>query len=327
MISKDNYPALIETIVVAGLLALLGMLGLYIVPAFYLVTLFLPVPLAYLIIKNNLLYGLLSLGLSTIMLIVAFGHAGSALMLVIQFGPVGVIIGLLLKNKVSVDSSMAVLFFWALAVAALNLFVSFVMAGAGIANITAEFRSAMEQVAEMYRQNGMMDEIGQQQFLQVAEQIIHLVQVLLPGTIAIWTIFITIFTYFITRRLVRKLGYDAAPEFKFLEWRLPWYSIWLVITGLAMAMAGDEFSLRVVGIIGKNMLYISAFIFFVLGSAVLTYFLQAWKVPKVVKIIITIALFLYLPLATAIILSLGVVDPVANLRRLSADSDEGSKGG
>ncbi|SFG90124.1 Uncharacterized conserved protein YybS, DUF2232 family [Desulfotomaculum arcticum] len=327
MIAKDNYPALIETVVVAGLLALLGLLGLYIVPAFYLVTLLLPVPLAYLIIKNNLLYGLLSLGLATFMLIVAFGHIGSALMLVMQFGPTGVIIGLLIKNKVSVDSSMAVLFFWALAVAALNLFVSFVLSGVGYANVTTEFRAAMDQVAEMYRQNGMMDEIGRQQFQQVADQIIHLVQVLLPGTIAVWTIFMTIFTYFITRLLIRKLGYDAAPEFKFLEWRLPWYSIWLVITGLAMAMAGEEFSLRIVNIIGKNILYISAFIFFVLGTAVLMFFLRAWKMPKVVKIIITVALFLYLPLATAIILSLGVVDPVANLRRLSTDSDEGSKGG
>ena len=326
MIYKDKYPALIETVIIAGLLALLGLLGLYIVPAFYLVTLLLPVPLAYLIVKNNLLYGLLALALSTMMLLGAFGHVGSALMLAVQFGPVGIIIGLLLKNRVSVDNSMAVLFFWALAVAALNLFVSFMLAGAGYTNVTSEFRATMQQVAEMYRQNGMMDEIGQQQFLQVTEQILHLIQILLPGTVAVWTIFITIFSYFITRRLVRKLGYDIIPEFKFLEWRLPWYSIWLVIIGLAAAMVGEEFSLKILGIIGKNILYISSFIFFVLGTAVLMYFLQMWKIHRVVKIIITIAFFLYLPLATAIILSLGVVDPVANLRRLSVDN-EGSKGG
>jgi uncharacterized protein YybS (DUF2232 family) len=327
LVFKNNSPVLIETAIVAAVMTLLGLLGLYLMPAFYLATLLLPVPLAYLIIKRNLLYGLLALGVTALMLSFAISGIKPVFLLLLQFGPVGIIIGLLLKNKVAVDKSMAVLFFWALAVTGINLLFSFVLSGSGLSRIATEFNTTMEQMSQFYLQSGLMDEAGRQEFLEVSQQAGRLVRELLPGGMAVWTIIITIFTYFITRHLARGLGYNVSGNLRFTEWQLPWYSIWLVIAGLALTMAGEEFSLELVGIAGKNILYISVFIFLILGTAVLAYFIRVWKISTPAKIFIIIAMALYFPLAAAIILSLGVVDPVANLRRLPVDNDMVSKGG
>lgn len=327
MVSKIDLPVLLETAIVASGMALLALLGLYLLPTFYLATLLLPVPLAYLIIKRNLLYGLLSLGMTAAMLFFAIGGIKPLLLLLLQFGPVGMIIGLLLKNKVAVDKSMAVLFFWALAVAGINLLFSFVFSGTGLSRIATEFNTTMEQVSRVYLQSGLMDEAGRRDFLEVSRQVGRLVQELLPGGMAVWTIIITMVTYFITKHVARGLGYHVSGNFRFTEWQLPWYSIWLVIAGLALVMAGDEFSLAPLGIIGKNILYISVFIFLTLGTAVLGYFMLKWKIPRLAVLLIIIAMVIYLPLVATLVLALGVVDPVTNLRRLPVDHDQGSKGG
>jgi len=323
----EKYPNVMETVIVATVTALLGLLGLYIAPVFFLTSLILPVPLAYLILKRDLRHGLLSLLMSTVMLMFAFTHIRAALLMALQFGPPGVIIGLLLKNRVTVSKSMNVLFFWALVAAAGNLIISFVINDAGTARVAHEFRATMDQMARMYMQNGIMDESGRQQFMAAAEQIARLVQLFIPGSVVVWSLVMTLASYFITRYIMHRLGLAQTEKFDFARWQLPWYSTWLVITGLALTLAGDVLLINAMETVGKNMLYIAAFIFFALGTAVLTYFMQVWKVSRVVKIIIVVALILYLPFTITLTLACGVVDPLVNLRRLTACEDEGTKGG
>lgn len=322
----EKNPIVIEVIIVATVTALLGLLGFYIAPAFFLTTLIMPLPLVYLIAKRDLLRGLLALLMTTVMLIIAFSQVKAVLLLIMQFGPLGIIIGLLLKNKVSVDKSMSVLFFWALILAGVNLLFSFVLSGMGMSQVTEEFRLAMKQMAELYGQNGIMSESDRQQFLIASEQVANLVQIYLPGSVAIWSIITTLLSYFLSKQLVKNLGISLPDNFQFTRWRLPWYSIWLIIIGLATTMLGDEKSVAILETTGKNILYISAFIFFILGNGVLVYWLQAWKVSKLVKIIAIVIMTIYLPFTIVFTLTCGVLDPVVNLRRLPHNG-EGTKGG
>jgi uncharacterized protein YybS (DUF2232 family) len=323
----DKYPNVPETVIVATVTALLGLLGLYITPVFFLTSLILPVPLAYLILKRDLRHGLLALMMSTVMLMFAFTHIKAALLMVLQFGPPGVIVGLLLKNRVTVSKSINVLFFWALVAAAVNLIISFAVNDAGTAKVAHEFRATMDQMARVYMQNGIMDESGRQQFMAAAEQIARLVQTFIPGSVVVWSLIMTLASYFITRYIMHRLGLAQTEKFDFARWQLPWYSTWLVITGLALTLGGDELAISTMEIVGKNILYIAAFVFFALGTAVLTYFMQVWKASRVVKIIIIVVLTLYLPFTITMTLACGVVDPLVNLRRLTANGDEGIKGG
>lgn len=323
MFLVEKNSGVMEIIIVATVMILLGLLDLYVTPLFLIL---LPVPLAYLIIKRDLIKALWALVLVTVMLVLVTGLQ-SAFLMVLQFGSLGIIIGLLLKNRVAVDKSMGVLLFWALVVTAINLFFIFVISGAGISQVTNEFRITTEQMISWYSQNDMLNEAEKKQFLKITEQVVGWVQVYFYGSVAVCNIINTLAAFFITIRLARGIGFDMSGQFRLTEWRLPWYSIWLFIVGLALTIAGDEFSIYLLKMVGKNILYVAAVIFFLLGSTVLGYYFRAWKLAKIIKIIIIIVFILYLPFTVMITLALGVVDSVTNLRRLPTSDDEGTKGG
>lgn len=324
---KKNSKAIYEIAVVAAAMTFLGGLGLVLVPLYFLATLLLPIPLAFLIVRRNLYHGLGALAITTALLVLATGSWGNILLMALQFGSVGIFIGLLLKNQVAVDKSMAVLFFWSLLLGGLNILVIYLVSSIGASGVAAESYAFMERTSDFYLEKGIIDEAGRQQIMEAARGINRLVQVLVPGSMAVWTILMTMFTYFMTRRLMRKLNYSLADEFKFTRWQLPWYSIWLVIVGLAMVMAGEQFSLTFLNIAGSNILFMAAFIFFVLGLAVLVYLLRVWKINHILKTAIILAAVFYFPFTAVLVLSLGVADPVANLRRLPREEDDEVKGG
>lgn len=282
-----------------------------------------PLPLVYLIVKRDLNQGLVALVIASLFILLAVGKLTLVLLLVLHFGPPAVIIGLLIKNRVSVEQSVYMLFFWALLAAAINLTYLYLSGSAGFDNAAGEINSVVEQMSEQYLGGGI-DEGERQQLVQVAEQMNRLARLFLPGSVIVWTYTALLGSFFIARRLLAGLGFAVPGGAPFSHWRLPWYSIWLVIAGLALTLAGEEFSLTLLGMVGKNILFVSAFIFFIMGISVAVYLFQVWKMARIVKILIVVIIFLYLPF---LILALGVVDPVANLRRLPGNGDEGAKGG
>lgn len=312
----------LETAVIAVVMALLSVLGLGYAPFFYIATLLLPIPLAFLIVRRNLFYGLAALVITTLLLLFAAGSVQTVLLMVLQFGPVGIFIGLLLKNKVAMDKSMAVLFFWALMVGGLNALAIFVVGGVGTSSVAAEFYAVMENAADLYVQKNVLDMAGKEQFLDAAQKGARLVQTLIPGGMAAWAIVMTMLTYFITRLFLRLWGYLPAGYFRFDHWQLPWYSIWLVIIGLGSVIAGEQFNWSLLGAVGTNILFLAAFVFLILGLAVLVFYLGKWKMHRFFKIVIVAAMVLYFPFAMMLLLSVGLADTVANLRRLPRDDDD-----
>lgn len=319
MFPADKYPTYVETLAVSTVTVLLGLLAL-VLPLFFLAILLLPLPMVYLIVKRDLNQGLLALVLAAVFIFLAVGNVPLVLLLLLHIGPPAVVIGLLIKNRVSVEQSIYVLFFWALVVAGINLSYLSASGVSGFDNATGEINSVVEQMSERYLDGGIIDDSERRQLTHLTEQMARLVWLFLPGSVIVWTYTATLCTFFIARRLLGGLGYTVPGGISFSRWRLPWYSIWLVITGLALTLAGEEFSIAWAGVLGKNILFVSAFIFFVLGISVMVYLFQVWKMARIVKIIIAVIIVMYLPF---VILALGMVDPVANLRRLSGDGSEG----
>jgi len=315
----DKYPNYVETLAVATVTVLLGLLAL-VLPLFFAVILLLPLPMVYLIVKKDLNQGLLALILAAMFIFLAIGNVFLVLLLILHIGPPAIVIGLLIKNRVSVEQSVYVLFFLALVVAGINLFYLNASGVSGFDNPTEEINAVVEEMSERYLDSGITDDSERQQLLQLTEKMVRLVWLFLPGFVVVWTYLAALCTFFIARRLLDGLGYAVPGGLAFSHWRLPWYSIWLVISGLALTLAGEEFAIVWTGVLGKNILFVSAFIFFVLGISVMMYLFQVWKMARIVKIIIAVIIVMYLPF---VILALGVVDPVANLRRLSGEGSEG----
>ena len=317
MFAPEKYPTYVETLAVATVTVLLGVLAL-VLPLFFLTVLLLPLPMVYLIVKRDLNQGLLALGLAAIFISLAVGNVPLVLLLLLHIGPPAVVIGLLIKNRVSAEQSVYVLFFWALVLAGINLSYLNAAGVSGFDNATGEINAAVEQMSERYLDSGAIDDSEREQLTHLTEQMARLVWLFLPGGVIVWTYTAILGTFFIARRLMRGQGYAVPGGIAFSRWRLPWYSIWLVITGLILTLAGEEFTIAWAGVLGKNILFVSAFIFFVLGISVMVYLFQVWKMARIVKVIIAVIIVMYLPF---VILALGVVDPVANLRRLSGESE------
>jgi len=106
----DKRPNYVETMAVVTVTVLLGLLTL-VVPLSFLAILLLPLPMVYLIVKRDLNQGLLALVLVAVFVFLAVGNVSLILLLLLRIGPPAVVIGLLIKNKVSVGKSVYVLFY------------------------------------------------------------------------------------------------------------------------------------------------------------------------------------------------------------------------
>jgi len=313
----DKYPAYFEIPAAAAVTVLIGLLSLML-PLFFLAVMILPLPMVYLIVKRDLGQGIMVLAIAAVLFAFAVGSIPLVLLLLLHIGPPAAVIGLLIKNRVSVVQSVNALFFLTLAVAGINLAYLYATGVSGFDNTAGELHAAVEQMSGRYL-DGEIDAAEQQRLTRITEQMARLAWLFLPGSIIVWTYTAVLGTFFIARRLLGRLGYAVSGGIPFSRWSLPWYSIWLVITGLALTLAGEEFPVTWAATLGKNILFVSAFIFFVLGISVLAYLFQRWKMARIVKILIAVIIVLYLPF---VILALGLVDPVANLRRLSGEVSE-----
>ncbi|MCL2337160.1 MAG: YybS family protein [Firmicutes bacterium] len=315
MAPTDKYPAFLEIpgaaalTVVIGLLSLLPLMSL---PALIL----LPLPAVYLLVKRDLAQALLALAIAAAALAVV--SSSLLLLLLVHAGPGAVLMGLLIKNKASVAQSLNALFVLAVAVAGIEIALLYASGAVGFDSFSGEADAALQQVSRLYLNSKITAE-EQQRLVQMAKQAIHLTWLLLPGTIFVWTYAAVLGTFFVARRQLGRLGYAIAGGTPFSRWILPWYSIWLAIASLALMLGGEQFSVAWADTFGKNILFVAAIIFFVQGLSVITYLFQTWKMTRIVKIALVVIILLYLPF---VLPALGLIDPIADLRRLSRKTSE-----
>ena len=307
--------ASLHMVVAAAIMAFLSTTALYYGSLSFLFMLALPLPIVWMILKYELRYGLLAALLTTVYLLTFLGHSLAVCLLILQFVLLGVLIGLLLKNKMTIPQSQGALFGATLIIAGVNLFLTFWLNNRIMSEIAAEVKTAMEQAARFYQTSGLLDEAGSEQYLAFSDQMVEMVQTFLPSSVVLSALLMTVITYFLSRYMMTLIGYTLPDQFVFIKWQIPWYSIWLVICGLGLTLAGDGLSWRFMEIAGKNLLCIAALIFGVLGIAVIVYYIETVIVTKMVKALLALLLIFYLPVTLVIAFALGMLDAVINLRR------------
>lgn len=314
--SSIKNRALTEGAFFAALAALLGLIGLYVPPLYFFTSLLVPLPLAVLVRRHDLVTGLMALAVTAFLMFIFFGEPFTVLILVIQFGPLGLLFGVLFKNHVPAGPSIAAGSIMAAFLTVVTIALTFWITGINPFVMGQEIQQALEQANDWYARVGLIDVEGEQQLREYSEQMVHLVSVLLPGSLAVWALTSAMLTYLIARAVFIRLNYSVPPVPPFSHWRYPWYSLWGIIAGLGLVIAGDQWDLLLVGNIGTNILYIFAVVFFVLGLAVISFYLKRWRVMKLVKVILIVAAVLYWPFAVVGIITMGMLDPILNSRRL-----------
>ncbi|MCL5935065.1 MAG: YybS family protein [Firmicutes bacterium] len=298
----------------------------FIPPMAILTILFMPIPLALMVRRLDLRYGLATFLATVVILFLLTGRPQSVLFLAFQTGPLGILLGLIFKNHVSAGRALAVTVGFSLAAAVVILASSYFVTGANPLVLSERDRQVFDierkMISDMVSPGGPaqgLDPEGVREMEKVIAQVEAMWPVLATSSIMIWFMVSAAITFSFTRYAMARYGYRQITAVPFSRWRLPWYVIWGVIGGLAFLLAGDESNINELALAGKSMLWVMGFVFSVMGMSVATFFLGRWKASWPIKLAVTVALGIYLPFTVSVLVALGLIDSILNVRRLSAD--------
>jgi len=291
-----------------------------------LTVLFMPIPLALMVRRLDLRFGLATFLAAVVILFILTGSTQTVLFLAFQTGPLGILLGLIFKNHVSAGRALAVTVGFSLAAAVVILVSSYFITGTSPLVLSERDRQVFniqrEMISEMVSPGGPAHGLSPENIREmemVVEQMEGMWPVLSTSSIIIWFMVSAAITFSFTRYAMARFGYREIKPVPFSLWRLPWYVIWGVIVGLAFLLAGDELNINGLAFTGQCMLWVTGFVLMVMGMSVGTFFLARWKTSWPIKLVVMVAVGIYLPFTVSVLLSLGVFDTILNVRRLSAD--------
>lgn len=330
MLSRFSNQILMEGILGGALMAIIGLFGLF-VPVLALVSnLFAPLPLVVLIRRRDLKTGVLALLVAAILMFLACGFAPLAITVVLQAGSLGLLLGLLFKNHVSSGKSIVLSVFTAAVVTLISLGLVFLITGVNLFVMGPDTRQTMEQMLDWYTRLGLVQQPLSQEARQVFDNTLELIGQLIPANFIIWSMITAFLTYILAGQSLIRLKFSIPSVIPFTHWQFPWFLIWSVIAGLGLMLSGDLSGIQVAGtagIIGKNILYISMFLYSLSGLSVCVYFVFKWNISRFLRYFLILLSLFYTPLAMFIIIVLGLVDSFVNLRKISGPAGGIPRGG
>jgi uncharacterized protein YybS (DUF2232 family) len=288
--------------------AVAGLAGAYLPPLYFLSAMLLPLPAMMIVLKIDASYALLGLGAAGLVFFILMPPPAASI-LIFQYGLLGVLYGLLFKNRISSGKTLATGMLYAGVSAFLYLILNY-FTGNNLFVLGEEGRIAA------YRDMGAYNGIPSELQGEISESLISALELLIPGQYIVNSAALAAITYFFARAWLQRLKYSLAPGLAFTMISLPWYTIWGPIAGLALTLAGDNFSWVLAAKTGKNILFILFWLYIVTGLSVALYYLQKINMIWVVKLIILIFALAYLPFSMVALILLGLVDPLVNFRRL-----------
>lgn len=281
---------------------------------------------ALLVRKHHLTIALLSLLVVTVVAFLINDNLPAVFSFLVEAGVIGLATGLLFKNRLSPEQSLKIIIILSVVIAILLLLSLAYFAG-GINPFVMEkdLLDEIYQANRWYVDTNVLSLEEQQQLDQYVKEFIGLIAVLVPGSMVIWSIIRGFIIYLFAYNMFNRLGYNDQQLPPFHKWQYPWYVIWGLITGLILLLAGDEWNLVLISNLGKNIIYVMSFLFLVLGISVFVYFIKKWKIPGIFKGLVIFIICLYWPLGLGLVLILGLIDPVLNLRQTGVESGQGGK--
>ncbi|SHK54161.1 YybS family protein [Desulforamulus aeronauticus] len=312
MASFRDTRALVDGAFMAGLTAVLGLLGMFIPPFLFVSSVLLPIPLAVLVRRRDLKVAILSLIVTIFLMAILYPDPLQVLIMFIQFGPLGLVLGLLYKNYVSAGHAMVAAYIVSALAALAVITLTILVTGINFEMLQASLTEGMNKVFAMYQEAGVPVPADQQQLFLNS---IKSTMLVLPTIYVIFALFATTLTYIVGAKVLRRLNYQVNALPPFSKWRLPWYAIWGMILGLLFLLAGNQFQFNTIKIIGQNVLTLFAFIFFIMGLSVVVHFYKQLKLSKPFKMVLLLLLIIYISFMYMAVVLLGLLDTIFNLRR------------
>ncbi|HHU33200.1 MAG: YybS family protein [Zhaonellaceae bacterium] len=319
--STIKIKALVEGAILSAIATILAIIGLFLPPLSLITNFLWIIPIIVICLRHDMRVGLLVLLVSTV-LIMMFGTPFSGLALVLEYGLMGLIYGFAFRKKLSVGKT---LFYGCLAAVLgtiLVIFLSFMLTGFSPDYLQTQAQEAMDAVLEMYEQMGFLENLAERglseaQIQSMMQGLLTVVISLIPGFMVVSSLSSAFLSFFLSRIILKKMHISLPSIPPFQTWRIPWYYIWGFIVAFGLFLLGDYTRWKVLKIIGQNVMLVYGPIFFVIGMAILKFYLDKFKVAKGFRFLIILMTFMYFPFAFIFISSLGIFDTLFDYRRLT----------
>lgn len=297
------------------------------VPVFFIIAVFMiPASLAVLVRRLDLHCGLASLTLIFVLVSLISGKPQEVFLLLFQTGPLGLLLGLLFKNYVSSTKALTITIFFSLSVLIVMIFVNYMKTGNNPLVLNEGYKSLFnyerQLVHEAIKPGGMVEKLDQSTVGELEKMIDWLEgkwPVMALSIAFVWGIMSAIAAYMITRLAMINLRHSVPKGIPFTRWKLPWYTIWGFIVGLALMLAGDWWHIGSLSVAGKAILWTMGFVVLVTGLSLFVFYFRRWKVPIPLKILNAVLMGVYLPITALLLVVLGILDTIINIRRLNPE--------
>ncbi|WP_026675534.1 YybS family protein [Alkalihalobacterium bogoriense] len=307
---------LTEGAILAALIILLLLLGLFVPFIGVIVLWFVPIPYAIYVLRRGVKAGIL-LGVVTLLLsIMIFSLMG--IPTVLLFASLGIVIGALYKNK---KSPFIVLLGGSLATIA-TLLLGFIISIAFLdVHLGQAFEEATQQSIGMVEQISQLtgQELTDQQLTQINESVEllqYLITTAIIGTGVVMAFIVQFLTIAIGKRM--RLQVESFPPFR--KWQFPkvfvWYYLIVLLLGLVDFERGSTMFLIV-----TNLMIILSWVMTIQGFSFLYYYCHTKKYKMFIPNIILILGFILPPLLYLVRI-LGIIDLGFDLRKKISNEKE-----
>lgn len=325
--ARTEASSLVEGALLAALTAVLVLIGYTIPPLMLVTSMVWTSPIVVLVIRRNLKVGTLATVVAGLLVTLVTGPV-QAFLLIINFGVLGLVFGYLFKARVGTGRALIGGALAAAVSSAMGMGVVFLLAGGSFAHMDQQMRMAVDMMLDMYQRAGILEQFAKQGISaeQLRADLIKFMRVLLPGGLVIGATFTALINLLTSRLVLLRLRLPAPDLPPFREWQLPWYMVWGFIAGLGLWLAGDYYAWPTAVAVGQNILFVYAFILFVIGLSVLVYFYKNMKLSPLMKGLLIAMLILNQRFVMIALVGLGLLDTLFNYRRLAgANKKEGDR--
>ncbi|MDD4237758.1 MAG: DUF2232 domain-containing protein [Desulfotomaculaceae bacterium] len=316
MLTGNKPRALSEWAFFTSLAILFVLAGLYVPFLGLLATVVFPLPLILLVLRLDTRYAGLSLVVAGTCLFILLPGQTPSLLMLLPVGFLGILYGLLFKNQVSPGASILSGLAGATLLTLLSALLIDILAGIKLFALDQDSRLFVEQWLATNSGVGVFSDLPPELQGNLNQNVTSLYELFIPGQYIVASAAAAVLSYFAARIVLKRMQFELPPVPAFSRVLCPWYIVWGLIVGLSMTLVGDYLSIPLVGIIGKNMLFVLFYFHLVLGISVAMYFFRSVKLARAFKLALLALGLVYLPFSISIFLMLGVVDPLINMRKL-----------
>ena len=255
---------------------------------------------------------------SLALLMVMLGGVSLDILYFVELLLVGFVLSELYEQRVSVEMTIGLTCAAALATGLVVLLAFSVRSEAGLIALISEYiRSNLEASLILYQEMGMSAE-NLDLVRESLEQIEYVFVRILPALAVISALMVTWASLLLSRPLLKRLQLPT-PDFGNLnQWKAPEQLVWAVIgCGLVLLLPSNW-----IKIVGINGLLALMTIYFFQGIAIVSYYFDKKRFPRILRIFLY-ALLVLQQFLLLLIVGLGFFDVWLNFRRLPVDKSTG----